>query len=131
MGIADCYDALTTDRVYKKAIPPEAAFNMILNGECGLFSPKLLECFKKVRITFAELSKEYADDNLPKPEYEKPMHQAKLYLDDALDTLQLGQIKYFTLLRYMEATVCLLYTSHASADSRRHSEAQLFPLCLG
>lgn len=105
VGIADCYDALTTDRVYKKAIPPEAAFNMILNGECGLFSPKLLECFKNVRITFAELSKEYADDNLPKPEYEKPMHQAKLYLDDSLDTLQLGQIKYFTLLRYMEATV--------------------------
>ena len=26
VGIADCYDALTTDRVYRGAIPPEHAF---------------------------------------------------------------------------------------------------------
>ncbi|MRN27191.1 HD domain-containing protein, partial [Romboutsia ilealis] len=49
VGIADAYDALTTDRVYKKAIQPERALNMILNGECGMFSPKLLECLKNVR----------------------------------------------------------------------------------
>ena len=39
VGIADAYDALTTDRVYKKAYTPQKAYNMILNGECGRFSP--------------------------------------------------------------------------------------------
>ena len=39
VGIADCYDALTTDRVYRKALPAGQAVNMILNGECGAFPP--------------------------------------------------------------------------------------------
>lgn len=61
VGIADCYDALTTDRVYKKAIPPEQALNMILNGECGAFSPRLLESLKNVRHIFSRLCQQYAD----------------------------------------------------------------------
>lgn len=105
VGIADCYDALTTDRVYKKALSPEVAFNMILNGECGSFSPKLLECFKNVRVTFANLSKEYADNNLQKSGNQTPSFNIKNNIDDSLDTLQLGQMKYFTLLRYMDSTV--------------------------
>ena len=44
VAIADCYDALTTDRAYKKAIAQDDAFTMILNGECGAFNPLLLEC---------------------------------------------------------------------------------------
>lgn len=61
VGIADCYDALTMDRVYRKALPEEQAFYMILNGECGTFSPQLLECFRNVRAEFARLANEYAD----------------------------------------------------------------------
>lgn len=105
VGIADCYDALTTDRVYKKALSPEVAFNMILNGECGSFSPKLLECFKNVRVTFANLSKEYADNNLQKSDDLKSDSFLKPKIKDSLDTVQLGQMKYFTLLRYMDSTV--------------------------
>lgn len=104
-GIADCYDALTTDRVYKKAIPPEQAFNMILNGECGMFSPKLLECFKNVKSAFAELSKEYADGNVHKAEAMRPQSPVISHQKDSLDTLQMGQLKYFSLLRYIDATV--------------------------
>ncbi len=44
VALADVYDALTSERVYKKAIPPETAVQMILNGECGAFSPLLLKC---------------------------------------------------------------------------------------
>lgn len=55
VGIADCYDVLTTDRIYKKAIPPEAAITLILNGECGAFSPKLLSCLKAVRYEYISL----------------------------------------------------------------------------
>ena len=38
----------------------------ILNGECGEFSPRLLECFKNVREDFAALSRAYADGVGPK-----------------------------------------------------------------
>ena len=42
------YDALTSDRVYKKAYTHEKAVQMILNGECGAFSPLLLECMTDI-----------------------------------------------------------------------------------
>ncbi len=45
VSIADVYDALVSVRVYKKAFTPDEAVNMIMNGECGMFNPKLLECF--------------------------------------------------------------------------------------
>lgn len=64
-GIADCYDALTMDRVYRKAIDPDKATHMILNGECGTFSPKLLQRFEAVSDTFAQLSREYRDGIAP------------------------------------------------------------------
>ena len=44
VALADVYDALTSERCYKKAFSHEKAFNMIQNGECGQFSPLLLEC---------------------------------------------------------------------------------------
>ena len=52
VSIADCFDALTTKRVYKDAYTCEKAFDMILMGECGVFSPKLLQCFRKCREAF-------------------------------------------------------------------------------
>lgn len=56
VGIADVYDALVSERVYKAAYSEEEAFHMIVTGECGLFSPKLLQGFCKVRKEFAELA---------------------------------------------------------------------------
>ena len=44
VSIADVYDALTSERCYKKAFTHEKALEMILNGECGTFNPILLEC---------------------------------------------------------------------------------------
>lgn len=44
VSIADAYDALISERVYKKAFSHEKAMEMILNGECGVFNPLLLEC---------------------------------------------------------------------------------------
>lgn len=48
VSIADVYDALTSERVYKKAFPHDVAMNMIVNGECGSFNPKILACFQSV-----------------------------------------------------------------------------------
>lgn len=105
VGIADCYDALTTDRVYKKAISSEQAYNMILNGECGVFSPKLLESFKNVQLAFTRLARDYADGNMPKTDLIEPKDVVLPHQRDSLDTLQLGQMKYFTLLKYTDSTV--------------------------
>ncbi len=45
VSLADVYDALSSRRVYKEAYSPDEALHMICNGECGIFNPKLLECF--------------------------------------------------------------------------------------
>lgn len=105
VGIADAFDALTTDRVYKRAIEPEKAMTMILNGECGVFSPKTLECLKNVKASFFELAREYADGHSPKLDFAKslsvpsPLHSGidNMYAQD--------QIKYFAMLRYVDSTV--------------------------
>lgn len=52
VSVADVYDALTSERAYKRAYSPEKAYNMILNGECGTFSPKLIEAFKSCKEEF-------------------------------------------------------------------------------
>lgn len=44
VAMADVYDALTSERCYKKAFGHDKAMEMILNGECGQFNPLLLEC---------------------------------------------------------------------------------------
>ena len=49
VSIADVYDALVSERVYKKAYSHEKAMDMILNGECGTFNPILLECLEDIQ----------------------------------------------------------------------------------
>lgn len=61
VSIADVYDALVNERVYKSAFTKEKAFQMIVTGECGAFSPKLLDCYWNVRKDFEELASVRAD----------------------------------------------------------------------
>lgn len=49
VSVADVYDALASERVYKKAFPHEKAIEMIMNGECGTFNPLLLECLNDIQ----------------------------------------------------------------------------------
>ncbi len=49
VSLADVYDALTSERVYKKAFSHEKAIDMICNGECGTFNPLLLECLTEMQ----------------------------------------------------------------------------------
>lgn len=58
VSIADVYDALVSERVYKNAYSPEEAFHMIITGECGVFSPRLLECFRNVQDKYIAQVKE-------------------------------------------------------------------------
>jgi len=47
------YDALISERCYKKAYSHEKAIQMILNGECGVFNPLLMQCLKDVEHTLS------------------------------------------------------------------------------
>ena len=99
VGLADVYDALTSDRVYKEAFSFSKAVNMIFRGECGVFSPKLLDCFKHVVHRFEGLADEYADGKTP-----ERVSQAQLALpevgetEDAMERLR-G--KYYALVHYI------------------------------
>ena len=48
VALADVYDAMTSERCYKKAFDHDTAVRMILNGECGTFNPLLMECLTEV-----------------------------------------------------------------------------------
>ena len=45
VSLADVFDALVSARVYKSAYATDTAVQMIESGECGVFSPKILDCF--------------------------------------------------------------------------------------
>ena len=54
VSLADVYDALTSERCYKKAYSHEQAMRMILNGECGAFNPLLLDCMVDIQSELRE-----------------------------------------------------------------------------
>lgn len=63
VALADVYDALVSERVYKKAYSHEQALRMILNGECGAFNPLLLQCLMDIKDKIKwELASGMAED---------------------------------------------------------------------
>ena len=71
VAMADVYDALISERVYKKGYSHEKAMQMILAGECGAFNPLLLECLQDIQ---QEIS-----DGLPTDEDEGMESEQKEY----------------------------------------------------
>lgn len=59
VSIADIYDALVSERVYKAAFSHETAMKMIFDGECGAFSPDLLNCLLLAQNRFKQISSDY------------------------------------------------------------------------
>lgn len=55
VSIADVYDALISVRVYKDSYSHAKAYEMIMNGECGQFSPDILECFQLAKHDFYDM----------------------------------------------------------------------------
>ncbi len=62
VSLVDVYDALTSRRVYKAAYKTDKAFQMVINGQSGEFSSKLLKAFTEVREEFEAIVKKYCDD---------------------------------------------------------------------
>jgi putative two-component system response regulator len=57
VSLADVYDALTSDRVYKPALSHDVAVKMIVGGECGVFNPEMLSSFEKIAVQFLDPEK--------------------------------------------------------------------------
>jgi len=62
MAIADVYDALVTDRPYKKAFPHSDAVQIILEGSGKHFDPILVDLFLKVHHEFVRVANEVSQD---------------------------------------------------------------------
>lgn len=61
VSIVDVYEALIHERAYKSAYSKSKAFIMIQDGECGMFSPKMLEALKIAREEFEAIADENTD----------------------------------------------------------------------
>ena len=61
VAICDVYDAVTTDRVYKKAWTHEKAKNMIINGRGSHFDPVITDIFISLEQEFKNIGKEFRD----------------------------------------------------------------------
>ena len=48
VAIADCYDAMTSDRPYRKGMPPWEALEEIVENKGKQFDPRVVESFKRV-----------------------------------------------------------------------------------
>ncbi|MCR4902448.1 MAG: response regulator [Butyrivibrio sp.] len=64
VSIADAYDALVSERSYKSAFPPEVAYNMIRSGECGMFSPRLMNCLDLCKGDFETVLQRTRDNDI-------------------------------------------------------------------
>lgn len=62
VAIADVYDALTTRRVYKPALPHQDACDVILANKGTHFDPQLVEAFARVQGEFARVRDLLAGD---------------------------------------------------------------------
>ena len=58
-GVADCFDALVSKRVYKDAFSMDTAFDMIMNGECGKFSDTILRAFEAAKPEMYRIAEEF------------------------------------------------------------------------
>lgn len=65
VSIVDVFDALVSERVYKMPYSSDEAVRMIHDGECGEFSPQIMECFDLARVDLCKVSEalSYVDAN--------------------------------------------------------------------
>lgn len=61
MAIADVYDALVTERVYKAAMTHDEAVAVILSERGRQFDPRLVDVFIEIALRFGEIHSRFAD----------------------------------------------------------------------
>ena len=61
MAVADVYDALTTRRVYKDAMPHDQAIVIIMEGRGSHFDPDAVDAFAAITDQFRDIAGRYSD----------------------------------------------------------------------
>lgn len=62
MAVADVYDALTSHRVYKEAMPHDQAITIMLDGRGRHFDPDVVDAFAEITDEFRNIAARYSDD---------------------------------------------------------------------
>lgn len=63
VSVADAYDALVSDRCYRKAFDYKTAYDMVVGGKCGVFNPRLMRCMEAALGEIEEYSKQCKDNS--------------------------------------------------------------------
>lgn len=100
VALADVYDALTSERCYKRAYSHQEALKMILEGQCGAFNPTLLLCLQEIADT---LENEFME-NTPGQGIRKAQET-----EDKIDYDSLFSYETYTLLSDKQRQLELLY----------------------
>ena len=112
VALADVYDALTSERCYKKAYSHKDALKMILDGQCGAFNPTLLSCLQEIADT---LENELVDT--PHAQETKQNRDIR----NKIDYDRLFSYEKYTLLSRRQRNLQLLYIdSLTSVYNRRY-----------
>jgi len=61
MAIADVYDALISDKVYKDGVPHDRAVQVIFGERGAHFDPDMVDAFIEIQDTFQRIAQQYAD----------------------------------------------------------------------
>lgn len=102
VALADVYDALTSERCYKKAYSHEEALKMILGGQCGFFNPVLLRCLQEITVMLKhELSETVSGQN---------NGNSSRRIDDKIDYDRIFSGKKYSFQSQQQKTLKLLYT---------------------
>lgn len=98
VSLADVYDALVSERVYKKAYSHEKAIEMIVNGECGSFNPILLECLLDIQEQIKRKVKNITpeDNPLKKREKKEELKEFENTKEDFMDIVSKNMQKEYS-----------------------------------
>ena len=61
VALADVYDALSVERVYKPALPHEECVRIIQADTATHFDPRIVEAFLRIESEFESIAKQFAD----------------------------------------------------------------------
>ena len=61
MAVADVYDALISERVYKPAMPHDRAAAVIFQGRGAHFDPDMVDAFIEIQSEFQSIAQRYSD----------------------------------------------------------------------
>jgi putative two-component system response regulator len=64
MAIADVYDALISDRIYKAGVPHDEAVAIIFQGRASHFDPDMVDVFIEIQDDFHAIAERFADTEL-------------------------------------------------------------------